>query len=92
MLVYEKRFRPPELWSQAWLDRQAEKVARGLAAFAAAPPAGARDIAHIGLACALGYLDLRFAGAWRDDYPVLAAWLDAFAADVPAFGATQVKG
>ena len=92
LLVYEKRFRPPELWSQAWLDRQAEKVARGLAAFAAAPPAGARDIAHIGLACALGYLDLRFAGAWRDDYPVLAAWLDAFAADVPAFGATQVKG
>ena len=38
--VYEKRFRPPELWSQAWMDRQAEKITRGLAAFAAAPPSG----------------------------------------------------
>ncbi len=65
------------------------KVTRGLAAFAAAPPSGARDIAHIGLACALGYLDLRFAGAWRDKHPVLVAWLDAFAADVPAFAATR---
>ena len=73
-----------------WVDRQAEKVTRGLAAFAAEPPSGARDIAHIGLACALGYLDLRFDGAWRDDYPALVAWLDAFAADVPAFVATRV--
>ncbi len=88
--VYEKRFRPPELWSQAWMDRQAEKITRGLAAFAAAPPSGARDIAHIGLACALGYLDLRFAGAWRGEHPALVAWLDAFAADVPAFAATRV--
>ncbi len=88
--VYEKRYRPQELWSQAWVDRQAEKVTRGLAAFAAEPPSGARDIAHIGLACALGYLDLRFDGAWRDDYPALVAWLDAFAADVPAFVATRV--
>jgi glutathione S-transferase len=88
--VYEKRVRAPELWSQVWLERQAEKVARGLAAFAAAPPCGPRDISHIGLACALGYLDLRFAGAWRAEYPTLVAWLDAFAADVPAFAATRV--
>jgi hypothetical protein len=38
----------------------------------------------------LGYLDLRFEGAWRRDHPRLVAWLDAFAAAVPAFAATRV--
>ena len=47
------------------------------------------DVASIALACALGYLDLRFAGAWRAERPKLVAWLDAFAADVPAFEATR---
>jgi glutathione S-transferase len=92
LMVYEKRFRPTELQSQVWLDRHAGKVARGLAAFEANLPSGARDISHIGLACALGYLDLRFGGQWRADHPALVGWLDAFAADVPAFAATQIKG
>jgi glutathione S-transferase len=38
----------------------------------------------------LGYLDLRFGGEWRGDHPRLVAWLDAFAAAVPAFAATRV--
>src|SRR5450830_1916643 len=38
LIVYETRFRPAELRSQAWLDRQGGKVARGLAALEAAPP------------------------------------------------------
>jgi glutathione S-transferase len=91
LIVYEKRFRPPDLWSQPWLDRQASKVSRALKIFEAAPPLGARDLAHIGLACALGYLDLRLEGKWRADHPALVAWLDRFAADVPAFEATRVK-
>jgi glutathione S-transferase len=91
LIVYEKRFRPPDLRSQAWLDRQASKVSRALKIFEAAPPRGARDIAHIGLACALGYLDLRLDGKWRADHPTLVGWLDQFAADVPAFEATRVK-
>jgi glutathione S-transferase len=91
LIIYEKRFRPPELWSPVWMERQANKITRALATFAAAPPAGVRDISHIGLACALGYLDLRFAGAWRAEHPALVDWLDAFAADVPAFEATRVK-
>jgi len=62
-----------------------------LAAFTAAPTLGRRDAARIGLACALGRLDLRFDGAWRDEHSVLVAWLDAFAAEVPAFAATRVK-
>ena len=88
--IYEVRFREPDTYSDKWLAHQEGKVARGLAFFAAKLPAGRRDIVHIGLACALGYLDLRFAGFWRDEYPQLVAWLDAFAADVPAFEATRV--
>jgi glutathione S-transferase len=88
--VYEGRYRPPERHEPKWVAYQAEKVARSLAPFAAKPPAGRRDVAHIGLACVLGYLDLRFAGAWRGQYPHLVDWLDAFAADVPAFAETRV--
>lgn len=88
--VYEGRFRPPERHEPKWLAYQAEKVARSLAVFAAKPPGGRRDLVHIGLACVLGYLDLRFGGAWRDQYPHLVDWLDAFAAEVPAFAATHV--
>ncbi len=89
--IYEQRFRAPEGRSQKWLSYQAEKVARGLAAFAAGPPTGRRDAAHIGLACVLGYLDLRFAGAWRAEHPSLVAWLDSFAAEVPAFEVTRAQ-
>jgi len=88
--VYERRFRDPDRHEPKWLAHQAGKVARGLASFEAEPPKGPRDAVHIGLACALGYLDLRFGGAWRADHPALSAWLDGFAAEVPAFAATRV--
>ena len=39
LLVYEDRYRPADKKVQAWVDRQAGKVARGLAALEAAPPA-----------------------------------------------------
>jgi glutathione S-transferase len=88
--VYEARFREPAQHVVKWLDYQAAKVERGLKGLEAAPPeAAARDIGAIALACALGYLDLRFAGQWRADQPRLAAWLGAFAAAVPAFGETR---
>ena len=86
--IYEKRLREPARQDPKWVDWQAQKVERGLAAFASAPPRGKRDAAHIGLAAALGYLDLRFDGAWRRRFPSLAEWLEAFAAEVPAFAAT----
>jgi glutathione S-transferase len=87
--VYEGRFREPETHSAKWLDYQEGKVTRGLSFFSAKPPVGRRDIVHIGLACALGYLDLRFSGTWREGYPELVAWLDKFGNDVPAFEATR---
>ena len=39
LLVYEDRYRPADKRVQVWVDRQADKVARGLAALEAAPPA-----------------------------------------------------
>ncbi|MFM9975341.1 MAG: glutathione S-transferase C-terminal domain-containing protein, partial [Beijerinckiaceae bacterium] len=44
---------------------------------------------HIAVACALGYLDLRFKSEWRAQYPKLTTWLAAFAAKVPAFEKTR---
>jgi glutathione S-transferase len=93
LIVYESRYRPPELRVQAWLDRQADKIKRALDALEAAPPplAALPDVGQITLACLLGYGDLRFAGSWRKDHPGLVAWLDKFAAQVPAFAATKVE-
>lgn len=91
--VYEKRFRPEALHHQPWLDYQADKVTRALVSLDAAPPAltSLPDVGQITLACALGYQDLRFQGTWRASYPQLVAWLDRFAAQVPAFAATKVE-
>ena len=50
------------------------------------------NIGEIAVACALGYLDLRFAGAWRADHPRLVGWLEAFSAAVPAYAATAFSG
>jgi glutathione S-transferase len=90
LLVYEGRWRPAERHEPKWIELQSGKVARALAALEAAPPAltAAPDVGQIALACALGYRDFRFGGAWRKDQPRLAAWLDDFARAVPAFAAT----
>jgi glutathione S-transferase len=92
LLVYEGRWRPPEMAVQKWVDHQTGKVARALATLEAAPPAltSVPDVGAITLACALGYGDLRFEGKWRKDHPRLVAWLEAFAAQVPAFEKTRV--
>ncbi|GLK70901.1 glutathione S-transferase family protein [Ancylobacter dichloromethanicus] len=91
--VYESRFRDPGTHGARWMDHQAGKVTRGLAALEAAPPTllpvtAAAHVGEIAVACALGYLDLRFAGTWRAAHPALVGWLDAFSERVPAFEAT----
>src|SRR5258705_5742263 len=90
LLVYEGRWRPAEKHEQKWVDHQAGKVTRALAALEAAPPTldAPPDVGRIALACALGYRDFRFHGSWRKDHPRLVAWLDNFSAKVPAFAAT----
>jgi glutathione S-transferase len=91
LTVYEARWRKAEHHEQKWLDHQAGKVARGLAALEAAPPSldAMPHVGQITLACALGYRDFRFGTGWRGDHPRLVAWLDTFAARVPAFAATK---
>lgn len=91
LLVYESRYRPADKHVQVWVDRQADKVARGLAALEAAPPTlgPVPDVGQIALACVLGYRDLRFDDSWRKDHPRLLAWHDKFATQVPAFAATK---
>lgn len=90
--VYEQRFREEPKREPTWVAYQADKVARGLLAFEHMHPEGPRTVADIALACALGYLDLRFEGAWRDGHPNLVTWLANFEAEVPAFEATRFKG
>jgi glutathione S-transferase len=89
--VYEGRWRDPAKHEQKWVEHQAGKVGRALDYLEANPPALGDEphVGHITTACALGYLDLRFKGAWRERYPRLVQWLDAFAAQVPAFEKTR---
>ena len=96
--VYEGRWRTEERRDRPWLAHQADKVARSLDAIAAAPPpldgtlaGGLPDAGGIATACALGYLDLRFEGRWRETHPGLVGWLDAFSARVPAFEETRFR-
>jgi len=91
LLVYEKRFRPEEKWHATWQQRQQAKIDRAVDALERSPPALAAhpDYGHLTLAAALGYLDFRHEGKWRNGHPQLSSWLDRFAKEVPAFAATR---
>lgn len=92
--VYEGRWRAAEKHEPKWLDHQAGKIERALSVLEADPP-GLDPTPHVGqiaTACALGYRDLRFAGAWRKQYPRLVRWLDEFAAAVPTYARTGAIG
>jgi glutathione S-transferase len=78
---YEKAVRQPEQQSQAWLDGQLGKVQRALAELERQTEQlrGPVDLAQIGVACALGYLDFRFADLdWRAAHPALSQFQQAF--------------
>jgi glutathione S-transferase len=94
LTVYEGRYRKPDMHEPKWLELQAGKVARALAVLEAEPPPldPTPHVGQITLACALGYRDFRFGGSWRSEHPRLVAWLDNFAARVPAFAATKPTG
>lgn len=89
---YETRWRPEDRREQRWLDHQQGKIDRTLATAEAtlSTPPPAFHIGHVALACALGYLDLRFEGRWRPAHPRLVAWLHDFDGRVPAFAATRM--
>ncbi len=99
LTIYENRWRKTEHHEPKWLEHQAGKVVRALAALEAAPPpvlditpGRLPNIGQIALACTLGYRDFRFGGSWRSEQPRLVAWLDNFASRVPAFAATKPTG
>lgn len=94
--VYEKRFRPEEFRFPDWQNYQADKVERILASWEAQPPAPVAsmsdlDVGNIAIACALGYLDLRFGSEWRQNCPKLADWQDAFEKAIPVFAETRME-
>lgn len=91
LIRYELTARPENERSQAWIDGQQAKITSTLDWFEPRIPllADRLDIGTITLACALGYLDLRFSDlGWRAGRPQLAAWYDAFA-QRPSMQATR---
>lgn len=78
LLRMEMAARPEEFRWQGWIDTQSAKVNSGLDTLEAEAGKLERfDAAAIGAACALGYLDFRFADwGWRDGRPGLAAWFE----------------
>lgn len=78
---YERAVRPAELQWAAWLDGQLGKVQRSLTELECQVERlqGPLDLAQIGVACALGYLDFRFADLdWRAAHPGLATFQQTF--------------
>lgn len=84
--VYERRFHPPEKVEQAWLDRQWDKVGRGLDLLNANPPKlpSRITVGHIAVRAMLGYAELRFTGKWQTKRPRLKRWAARFDAKFPA--------
>ncbi|HET8726633.1 MAG TPA: glutathione S-transferase C-terminal domain-containing protein, partial [Alphaproteobacteria bacterium] len=73
--------RPEAQQSAAWQERQKRAMARAcdLLEREAADLEGPVTIGSIAVACALGYIDLRFAADdWRQGRPRLANWFEAF--------------
>lgn len=75
--------RPAEQQSAQWIERQMQKVTRGLEAMAHGLAekswcnGSAYTLADIAAGCALGYLSLRYPQInWRHDYPNLARHYD----------------
>jgi glutathione S-transferase len=74
--------RPEAQQSRDWQERQRAAVERACDGLerAAGALAGPLTIGTLAVACALGYLDFRFAADnWRHDRPHLAEWFDDFA-------------
>ena len=78
LVRYETTLRPVEKHWTPWLDEQRNKIRRALAELeqdAIAELTSHFDIAAISVACAFGYLDLRFPDlGWREANPQLANW------------------
>ncbi len=79
-IMYERRFHPEDKIHQPWIDKQWEKVVRGLDYLETHLPKTGKKLhgGHFSLAAMIGYLDLRFNGQWAEGRPELASWPDIF--------------
>jgi glutathione S-transferase len=69
--------RPEALRWKDWIEGQKRKIFGALEVLEAEAPSWSSDfdIGHIGVACALGYLDFRFPDwEWRSTHPRVTAW------------------
>lgn len=74
---YETFLRPKELCWNEWVSGQLEKIHSALNYFESNSHSDSFHIGQITLACALGYLDLRYAHLeWRKAHPKLKAWFE----------------
>lgn len=92
--VYEKRFKDPKFRDPAWDSYQAAKIERCLDYLEEHTPQTITsqseiDAGTLTLACALGYLDMRFGEDWRTKHSNLSTWVDAFETALPAFTKTK---
>lgn len=86
---YETMMHEPGCASSKWDELQHGKVERGLAALERNLPSETQmTVGELSVACALGYLDFRFSGSWRESHPRLAAWFEAFGGRCPRFAET----
>jgi len=94
-ISYELRLRPQEKVSSEWTDAQWTKVMGGCDALQSQWMDllnGPLTMAHVSIACALGYLDLRHdARNWRQGHDALAAWFADFSKR-PSFRETHLDG
>jgi glutathione S-transferase len=66
-------------------------MSRTVDALEADPPHRHVDIGSIAVACALGYMDFRYAAdQWRTSHPKLTAWFEEFSAN-PGIARTVPK-
>lgn len=80
--------KPSDAARETYIARQKGIVARCLDHLEADVPSAHPDLGTLTIACALGYLDLRFAGdAWHDGHPKLAAWFGKIS-ELPALSRT----
>jgi glutathione S-transferase len=71
--------RPQEAARDTVMARLKDAVTRSLDLLESDPPSQTVDIGTIAIACALGYLTLRFSDEpWREGHPKLTAWFAEF--------------
>jgi glutathione S-transferase len=89
VVLRSESLRPAEEARAANMARQQAAIDRGLDLLERELPHRTADIGTITIACALGYLDYRFAHTpWRPTRPGLAAWLAAVS-ELPGLARTQ---